>query len=81
MRRMSTKYSKWTNLFVNIDKCLYRKMFRDMVKNKKHLNLVLLTVFKHFYYILLLMKILENPFRQRSLAGYSPWGLQESDMT
>ena len=81
MRRMSTKYSKWTNLSVNIDKCLYRKIFRDMVKNKKHFNLVLLTVFKHFYYILLLTKILENPFRQRSLAGYSPWGLQESDMT
>ena len=24
---------------------------------------------------------LENPHRQRSLAGYSPWGLKESDMT
>ena len=24
---------------------------------------------------------LENPHRQRSLAGYSPWGRTESDMT
>ena len=24
---------------------------------------------------------LENPHRQRSLAGYSPWGSKESDMT
>jgi len=24
---------------------------------------------------------LENPHGQRSLAGYSPWGLKESDMT
>ena len=24
---------------------------------------------------------LENPHGQRSLAGYSPWGLRESDMT
>ena len=24
---------------------------------------------------------LENPHRQSSLAGYSPWGLKESDMT
>ena len=24
---------------------------------------------------------LENPHRQRSLAGYSPWGHKESDMT
>ena len=24
---------------------------------------------------------LENPHRQRSLAGYSPWGCRESDMT
>ena len=23
----------------------------------------------------------ENPMRQRSLAGYSPWGCKESDMT
>ena len=25
--------------------------------------------------------ILENPYGQRSLAGYSPWGCKESDMT
>ena len=24
---------------------------------------------------------LENPYGQRSLAGYSPWGLKESDAT
>ena len=24
---------------------------------------------------------LENPMKQRSLAGYSPWGHKESDMT
>ena len=24
---------------------------------------------------------LENPYEQRSLAGYSPWGCKESDMT
>ena len=24
---------------------------------------------------------LENPHGQKSLAGYSPWGLKESDMT
>ena len=24
---------------------------------------------------------LENPHGQRNLAGYSPWGLKESDMT
>ena len=24
---------------------------------------------------------LENPLGQRSLVGYSPWGLKESDMT
>ena len=24
---------------------------------------------------------LENPYGQRSLAGYSPWGYKESDMT
>ena len=24
---------------------------------------------------------LENPYGQRSLAGYSPWGHKESDMT
>ena len=24
---------------------------------------------------------LENPYGQRSLAGYSPWGCKESDMT
>ena len=24
---------------------------------------------------------LENPHRQRSLTGYSPWGYKESDMT
>ena len=24
---------------------------------------------------------LENPYEQRSLADYSPWGLKESDMT
>ena len=25
--------------------------------------------------------ILENPHAQRSVVGYSPWGLTESDMT
>ena len=30
---------------------------------------------------LLQYSCLENPHRQRSLAGYSPWGLKESDRT
>ena len=80
MSRMSIKYSEWTNLSVNIDKCLYGKMFRDMVKQKVF-ELCFMDYFKHFYYILLLIKILENPHGQRSLAGYNPWGSQESDMT
>ena len=29
----------------------------------------------------LLYSCLENPHGQRSLAGYSPWGCKESDMT
>ena len=28
-----------------------------------------------------ILEILENPHGQRSLAGYSPWGYRELDMT
>ena len=32
-------------------------------------------------YLSILYSCLENPHGQRSLAGFSPWGLKESDMT